>query len=165
MAAEEPDRNLDLKGILTHPLILKGVAAGLALGALGAAGGWWFWLKPQRDLARVRYETFQDVSTLFSLQLHYKKVKGVFAPDLDALLTLSPDRDAFKARMADHLDMNTIAVVGDADKFKVEANVLDKDRTLIRLKGPIVTPPRAAPRTLPVASQTDENGAPIDAPR
>lgn len=162
MDAAPPMEPVDWKHILTHPRTVKALLAGLVVGGLCAAGGWWFWLKPQRAVARMRYETMQDVSTLFGLQLHYFKVKGVYAPDLDTLLALSPDRDEFKARMAGHLDMSTLAVVGDAERFKVEANVLDKDRTLIKIKGPIETPKRVAPVLPPLAApRVDADGAPI----
>lgn len=163
MAAAEPEAPQTWTQRLWNPKTFVALAAGLAVGALGAAGGWWLWLKPQRDVARLRYETMQDVSTLFGLQRHYKEAKGVYAPDLDALLTLSPDRDAFKARMARHLDLNTIAIVGGTDTFKVEANVLDPDRTLIRIKGPIENAYNYAPASLPQqAPQTDGDGAPIN---
>lgn len=163
MAAAEPEAPQTWTQRASDPKFLAAIAAGLAVGALGAAGGWWFWLKPQRDVARLRYETMQDVSTLFGLQRHYKEVRGAYAPDLDALLTLSPDRDAFKAHMAQHLDLNTIAVVGSTDAFKIEANVLDSDRTLIRIKGPIENTYNYAPTSLlPQAQPLDVGGAPID---
>lgn len=163
MAAAEPQVPQTWTQRLFNPKTLAAVAAGLTLGTLIAAGGWWFWLKPQRDVARLRYETMMDVSTLFGLQRHFKEVKGVYAPDLDTLLTLSPDRDAFKARMAGHLDLTTIAVVGSTDAFKIEANVLDPDRTLIRIKGPIENAYNYAPTSLPQqAPQMDTDGAPIN---
>ena len=113
------------------------IVAGIAVGAAGAVGVWSVWLKPLRDDAQIRTETVQDTSKLFGLQLQYFQAQGAYANDLDTLLALDPDRAAFKAHMARHLDMSTIAVVGNAKKFKIEANALDKDRTLIKLKGPV----------------------------
>jgi hypothetical protein len=113
------------------------LAAGIAVSALGAAGTWSLYLKPIRTDAVMLSETLIDVTTLFALQLKYQKARGVYANDLDTLLTLSPDRDALKARLTRNVDMTTLAVVGDAKKFKIEANVLDRDRTLIKLKGPV----------------------------
>lgn len=156
---------LTWKERLSHPKTFLAVAAGMAVGALGVAGGWQFYLKPLRRVADLRYETMQDVSTLFGLQLHYKKVRGVYAPDLETLLSLSPDREDFKARMREHLDLNTIAVVGDAEKFKVEANVLDAERTLIRIKGPIETREPTPESALPLNESTTaagpDGGAPV----
>jgi hypothetical protein len=149
------------------PKNLALLAAGLAVGAVGAALGWQAWLKPQRELAEKRFNTLKDVTTLFGLQLQYKAANGVYANDLDSLLTLAPDRGAFKTRMAEHLDVATLAVVGTADKFKIEANVLDKERTLVKLKGPIATPPpREAPKLNPEASSAagPDAGAPVAAP-
>lgn len=165
MDAAETAAQPTWKEKMLHPRNLKalalGTALGLTVGGLAAAASWWFYLKPMRKVAELRYQTMKDVSILFGLQLHYFTVKGVYAPDLDALLTLSPDRDEFKARMAGHLDMTTLTVVGDAEHFKVEANVLDKDRTLIKIKGPVKTVRRAAP-VLPLAApRVDADGAPI----
>lgn len=148
----------------THPMTLAAVAAGLVVGGLAAAGGWWIALKPARETAERRYSTMQEISTLYGLQLQYKQLKGVYAGDLDALLSLMPDRDAFKARLAAHVDMNTLAVVGDAEKFKIEANVLDKERTLVRLKGPVHTQRRTAAPATPLPVAADEDGRPITPP-
>lgn len=122
-----------------RPLQLAGyILAGLAFGAAAAYGARRMILNPQRETARVRYETMMDVTRLYDLQEQYFKANGVYADGLDALLTLVPDREAFKKRMASHLDMTTIAIVGGPKKFRVEANALDKDRSLIKLRGPIL---------------------------
>ena len=121
---------------------------------------------PQSHAFDLRYETALDILALYRLQVSYKQANGTYANDLDSLLSLSPDRAAMKARMAGHLDINTLAVVGNADKFKLEANVLDAERTLIKINGPI--PKRvkghAAPIAEPSAAAGIEEGAPI-APR
>ena len=117
--------------------VLTALAAGLALGAAGAAVGWRVWLKPRRQESELRYETLRDITALFGLQLSYKIAKGTYANDLDALLTITPNSAALKARLAAHVDLSTLAVVGNAEKFKIEANVRDKDRTLMKLKGPL----------------------------
>ena len=59
--------------------------------------------------------------------------------------------------------MNTLTVVGDANKFKIELNVLDADRTLISVKGPIAPrAPPAAPLALPTQTPAmSAGGAPI----
>jgi hypothetical protein len=130
---------------LFNPSSARGLLLALATGAAAAGGGWWFWLKPHQELARVRFETDSDVLKLYGLQLRYKKAKGTYASDLDALLSLEPDAAARKARMADHMDLATLTIVGDAKKFKIEANVLDAERTLVKIRGPIQD--RPAPRS------------------
>jgi hypothetical protein len=125
----------------------------LAVGAAAAGAGWKLWLKPQQDLARLRFETTADVLTLYALETRYKRAKGVYANDLDALLAQEPDAAARKSRMGTHLDLSTLAVVGDAKKFKIEANVLDAARTLIKIRGPL--PDRPTPRAEgPLAPET-----------
>ncbi|MDE2510039.1 MAG: hypothetical protein KGL74_02855 [Elusimicrobia bacterium] len=114
------------------------IAAGLAVGAAAAFGARKAWLNPQQEAANVRYETLMDVTKLYDLQEEYFKAHGVYADGLDTLLTSVPDREAFKKRMASHLDLTTIAIVGGPKKFRVEANALDKDRSLIKLRGPIL---------------------------
>jgi hypothetical protein len=138
---------------------LKMLVLTAALGAAAAAGGWQVWLKPQRDVARMRFETTRDVLSLYGLEMQYKKAKGVYASDLDALLALAPDGAARKADMGRHLDLTTLAIVGDAQKFKIEANVLDADRTLIKIRGPIQD--RPAPRAeivVPLAAGSGVDG-------
>jgi hypothetical protein len=131
MSAAEPT------GTTKRLQLIGMIAAGLAVGAAGTAGAWYVWLKPQLDDARVRAATLEDISHLFGLQNDYMKAKGVYADGLDALLSTDPGREAFKARLASHVDMSTLAVVGGPKKFKIEANALDKERTLIKLKGPV----------------------------
>ncbi|MFI5347343.1 MAG: hypothetical protein ACHQ51_13295 [Elusimicrobiota bacterium] len=113
------------------------IFAGLLAGTVMALGVNAYWLKPQRESAQLRYETMIDITKLFTLQENYFKAKGVYADGLDTLLTIAPDRDEIKARLARHVDMATLAVVGGPKKFKVEANALDADRTLVKLKGPV----------------------------
>lgn len=122
------------------------VGAGLAVGAVGAGVGWQVWLKPQRELAQLRFDTMNDVLKMYGLQTAYKQAHGTYANDLETLLASSPDRAAFKARLASHVDINTVAVVNEGAKFKIEVNVLDKDRTLVKIKGP---PPEFVPRDAP----------------
>ena len=112
------------------------IAAAVATGASIAAGLWWVRLRPQSAASQRRYETFMDVLKLYDLQVAHKKVKGIYAGNLESLLVLSPDPAALKARLSAHADINTLTVVGNAERFKIEANVLDPQRTLIKIKGP-----------------------------
>lgn len=141
---------------------LAALAAAVVLGLLGAAGVRRVWLKPQWDASDRRFETSRDLMTLYSLQLDHKAAKGVFAGDLDSLLALSPEGAALKARLAAHVDMNTLAVVGDAERFKLEANVLDPERTLIKVRGPILESAAGPAPAADAASASGLNeGAPI----
>jgi len=130
---------------LFTPALFKMLLAAAALGAATAGAAWWAWLRPARDAAAMRAATVDDVLALYGLEMRYAKAKGSYASDLDTLLTLTPDGAQRKARMAGHLDLSTLAIVGDARKFKIEANALDAERTLVKIKGPIAD--RPAPRT------------------
>ncbi len=139
----------------------------LILGAAASGAAWQIWLKPLRVAQRQRFETTKDVLELYGLQLKYARAHGFYAGDLDALLALAPDGAARKARMAGHLDLTTLAVVGDAKKFKIEANVLDDDRTLIKIMGPIVDrpwSPKAGPTLEETGSAVGQNGLPVAPP-
>jgi len=131
---------------LAHPRTLLSLAAGVLVGVAGAAGGWWLWLKPQREAAHLRYEAMMDVLKLYDLQVKHKQARGAYADGLETLLASTGEREAIKARLAAHVDMNTIAVVNMGEKFRVEVNVLDPDRTLMKIKGP---PPEFTPRAAP----------------
>ena len=149
-----------------RPLVI--LAAALLAGGLGSTAGWLLWIKPQRDAAELRYRTVQDVAALFELQLRYRRTTGTFASNLNALLSLSPSGASMKAAMGRHLDLATLAIVGDPRRFKIEANVLDAERTLIKVKGPILNrAARAAPSSVPPALPPPENadGAPIESAR
>ncbi|NNN04896.1 MAG: hypothetical protein HKL90_03250 [Elusimicrobia bacterium] len=139
----------------------------LVVGAAASGAAWRLWLKPQNDAQRKRFETTEDVLELYGLQLKYARAHGFYASDLDALLALAPDGAARKARMAGHLDLTTLAVVGDAKKFKIEANVLDDDRTLVKILGPIFDrpwAPKAGPTLEETGGSVGQNGLPVAAP-
>ena len=139
----------------------------LVLGAAASGAAWQFWMKPQRETQRKRFQTTNDVLELYGLQMQFARAHGFYAGDLDALLALTPDGAARKARMAGYLDLTTLAVVGDAKKFKIEANVLDEDRTLIKIQGPIVDrpwSPKAGPTLEETGGTIGQNGLPVAAP-
>jgi hypothetical protein len=152
---------------LFHPLTLKSIAAGVAAGLALGAGYWHFVSKPGYDLLQKRFEATIDLAKLYKLQGDYKKAKGTYANDLDSLLALSPDGAALKASLAANVDMTTLTIVGDGKKFKLELNVLDGERTPIKVKGPF--PPRVRPTTpasLPLpAPPLNPDGAPLSSGR
>ena len=150
------------RNFLGDPSITAPIIAALAI---GLAIGLWLWARPQSEFSPKRYETARDILTLFDLQLSYKNAKGVYANDLDSLLAISPQGAAIKARLAQHLDMGTLVVGGGADKFRLEANALDAQRTLVKISGPV--PKRAhSSRTLAEASSSagSDAGAPVAPP-
>ena len=148
---------------LSHPKTLLAIVGGVALGAVAAAAWWRVMVVPAETLAHKRYQSTMDIVTMYGLQLSYKRAKGTYANDLASLLSVDPDAAALKASLAANVDMNTLTVIGDADKFRIELNVLDPDRTLIKIKGPI--PPRAPAAAPPVlrtqAPPMNADGAPI----
>jgi hypothetical protein len=147
---------------------LKGVVVSAAVGAAAAAGWWRVVDVPAQALLRKRYESTLDIVKMYGLQLSYKRAKGTYANDLASLLSVDPDGAALQANLAANVDMSTLAVDGDARKFKIELNVLDPERTLIKIQGPIPRRARAAaaPMALPMqAPAVDADGAPISSGR
>jgi hypothetical protein len=152
------------KNFFTQPRNLALLAAALTIGLIGASGGWWFWIKPKSDVAQLRYNSMKDVLLLYGLQLYHHKVKGSYANDLEALLALTRRPEKVRARLASHVDMNTLAVVSEGSKFKIEANVLDGERTLMKIKGPILTQSKPKDFNLPLemgSAVIPNAGAPI----
>jgi hypothetical protein len=139
------------------------IAGGLLVGA-AAAGVWWkVYLVPEQALVQKRYQSTVDIARLYGLQLSYKRAHGTYANDFPSLLTVAPEAAELKARLAANVDMNTLTVVGDANKFKIELNVLDGERTPIRVKGPVVEKkgaPESAAVPVPAAPMTSD-GAPL----
>jgi hypothetical protein len=135
-------------------------------GALGTAiaGAWWkIWVVPEQAIIHKRYQSTMDIARMYGLQLTYKRAHGTFANDFASLLTVEPDAAALKASLAANIDMTTLTVVGDEKRFKIELNVLDAERTPIRIRGPIVPKaPAAEPSALPApAPPMNADGAPI----
>lgn len=122
---------------LFAPRNLASMAAGLVLGSALVGGIWWFYTKPRVEAAQKIYDATMDLWVLYDLQLASKRSTGAYVNGLDALLATTKDGPALKTRLAGHIDLNTAAIVGEAAKFKIELNVLDKDRTLVKIKGPI----------------------------
>jgi hypothetical protein len=148
---------------LNEPRTWLVIAGGLLVGA-AAAGVWWkFWLVPEKALVEKRYQSTLDIARLYGLQLSYKRVHGTYANDFASLLSVAPEAAELKGSLAANVDMNTLTVVGDANKFKIELNVLDGDRTPIRVKGPVAekkAPAEPAAVPVPAAPMTSD-GAPI----
>jgi hypothetical protein len=122
---------------LTSPKGLKILAAAIALGAGSFAATYFLVYAPARATAKRRYDAQMAMLKLYDLQTAYRAARGTYAGSLEELLASSPEGPALRAELAANADINTLTVVGDEEKFKLEANVLDSERTLIKIKGPL----------------------------
>lgn len=134
---ESPTYFSQLKRALTEPRTLFVVALALALGAAGAGVGWKLFLQPARAIAAIRYQSHLGLMRLYDLQVAYHGAHGTYANDLDTLLASAPDGAKLRAQLAATMDINTLAVIGDATRFRLEANVLDPQRTSVKIRGPL----------------------------
>ena len=122
---------------LREPRTLGSIALALALGAAGAGVYWQLALKPMRAVAATQYQSHIALMRLYDLQVAYGDANGRYANDLDALLMSAPDGAQLREKLKGCVDLNTLAVVGDANGFKFEANVLDPSRTSVKIRGPM----------------------------
>ena len=147
---------------LRSPRTHATIAAAIAIGLAAAAAFWRVSMKPQQEIYRMRLETVGDLSRLYALQLSYKKAHGTFAGDLDALTAGAPDGAAIKAQLKANVDPSTLVIAGDAERFKIEVNVRDAERTLIKIKGPVTNESRPSGPAGPAPSPPpNADGAPI----
>jgi hypothetical protein len=126
-----------LKASFTEPRTLFIIALALTLGAIGAAVGRQVYLKPLRAIAYNRYQSHLCLMRLYDLQMAYRTANGTYANDLDTLLASAPDGAQLRAKLTASVDINTLAVVGDAARFRLEANILDPERTSVKIRGPL----------------------------
>jgi len=133
----EPSFFAKLKASFTQPMTLACIAGALALGAGGAALGRHFYLKPIRATADLRYQSHLGLMRLYDLQMEYHGANETFANDLDTLLASASDGPKLREQLAATMDINTLAVIGDANRFRLEANVLDERRTSVKIRGPL----------------------------
>jgi hypothetical protein len=136
-APSSPSPFAKLKRSLVEPRTLFYVALALALGAAGTGITWRFYLKPIRAVAETRYRAQAGLIRLYDLQVAYRKANGAYANDLDTLLMSAPDGAQLREKLKASVDLNTLAVVGDANRFRLEANVLDPERTSVKIRGPL----------------------------
>lgn len=122
---------------MKEPRSLGIIALALAIGAAGAAIGGKVYLEPQREIARTQFRAHNTLVKLYDLQMAHREAKGAFANDLDTLLGGVPDAAAIRADLKSSVDLNTLAVIGDAKRFRLEANVADPLRTSIKIRGPV----------------------------
>lgn len=121
---------LDKRALIIVALVLAVVAAGSAVYKKTV-------LKPELALATMRYEAQMGLMRLYDLQMEYRKGHEAYANDLEALLATAPDGAQLREKLKANMDISTLAVIGDADRFRLEANILDPQRTLVKIRGPL----------------------------
>ncbi|MDD5303440.1 MAG: hypothetical protein PHS14_10055 [Elusimicrobia bacterium] len=126
-----------LKSSLSDPRALLLVALVLAVTAAGSAVYKKLYLKPILAMAELRYQSHMSLMRLYDLQMEYRRGHGAYANNLDALLATAPDGAQLRERLKASMDINTLAVIGDEDRFRLEANVLDPQRTSVKIRGPL----------------------------
>lgn len=128
---------MDPTPLYTDPRVIGLVALAVGLAVGGAALGRRFYLAPIRATAAVQYQSHEALMRLYDLQVAYRGTNGTYANDLDSLLAGAPDAAKLRAQLAATVDMNTLTVVGDANRFRLEANLNDGQRTLVKFRGPL----------------------------
>jgi hypothetical protein len=155
--APRPSRLAELARLFLQPRVLGSIAAGLALGGVGTAIGYQVYLKPLRAIAQRRYGAHEALIRLYDLQLAYKNAHGAYANDLETLVGSAPDAEQLRAKLRANTDYSTLVVKGDAERFRLEANVLDRERTIFKFRGPFgasAAPARPEPEALPEPIQS-----------
>lgn len=122
---------------LKDPRTLGMIALSLAIGAAASGIGWKFYLEPQREIARTRFKAHNTLVKLYDLQMAHHEANGRFANDIDTLLNGVPGAADIRAELKASVDLNTLAVIGDENRFRLEANVSDSQRTSIKIRGPV----------------------------
>jgi hypothetical protein len=141
--APAESRLTHMKRLVSQPKALGLFAGLLLLGAGGVVAWRQVVLKPVRAIAEKRRGAHEALIRLYDLQMAHHRRRGTFANDLETLLAGSPDAQKIRDLIKANSDPNTLTVVGDADSFKLEANVLDPQRTIIKFRGPFPDKPRA----------------------
>lgn len=126
-----------LKDRFKDPKVLMHIAIAAAFSVAACGVGWQFYLKPQRAIAFTRYQSHDLLMKLYDLQIAYHAAHGTYADGLDALLASDPDGAQIRQRLRTCVDLNTIAVLGEQDRFRLEVNILDPQRTLVKIRGPL----------------------------
>ena len=126
-----------IKESFTDPRNLFYVLLAVVLGFAGAAAGWKLYIKPIRATADIQYRSHECLMRLYDLQMAYHGAHGTYAGDLDTLLASASDGAQLREKLKASVDINTLAVVGDASRFRLEINVLDPQRTSVKIRGPL----------------------------
>ena len=111
------------------------LVAVLALAGVGAV--WKFYLIPVRAVSNIRFQAHGSLMRLYDLQMAYHGAHKAYANDLETLLASASDGAQLREKLKASVDINTLAVVGDADRFRLEINMLDPQRTSVKIRGPL----------------------------
>ena len=136
-APSSPSDFAEPKKGLFGPRALLYAALSLALGAAAVGAGWRFHLKPLMAAERNRRQAELSLLRLYTLQEDYRNAHGTYANDLDAILAWAPDGAQLREKLKACVDLDTVAVIGDAKRFRLEINVLDPERTSVKIRGPV----------------------------
>ena len=139
MEPQAPAAKTDWNAAFRQKRSPKLIAGSLALGVALSGLGWQFYLKPIRAIAEKRIQTQKAMIRLYDLQMTFRGAHGTFANDPETLINSAPDASALREQLKANADYSTLTVVGDAEKFKLESNVLDPERTAIKIRGPFPT--------------------------
>ena len=120
----------DTRALVIVGLVLAGAAAGSAVYKKVV-------LKPELALATMRFDSQMGLMRLYDLQMEYRKSHEAYANDLETLLATAPDGAQLRDKLKASTDITTLAVIGDADRFRLEANIRDPQRTLVKIRGPL----------------------------
>lgn len=115
---------------------LPAAVAFTVISGAAAYGYWTLAVKPVRVIAQTRYKSHLAMMRLYDVQIAYRKTHDTYAKDLDSLLASVSDGPQLKAQLQATTDLSTLTVIGDAERFRLEANVLDPERTLVKFRGP-----------------------------
>ena len=135
-AASAPSFAASLKRRLFSRTALIALAVSLAAGWAGAMIARRVYLDPLQATAETRFRSHMSLMRLYDLQVAFRSARGTYANDLDTLLGSSPDGAKLRDQLKADIDINTLAVIGDANRFRLEANVLDAERTAVKIRGP-----------------------------
>ncbi|MBI2385070.1 MAG: hypothetical protein HYV14_03540 [Elusimicrobia bacterium] len=126
-----------LKAALKDTRAMVMVALVLAVAAAGSAVYKKLVLQPELALAEMRFHSHEGLMRLYDLQMEYRRTHETYANDLETLLAAAPDGAQLREKLKATMDISTLAVIGDADRFRLEANILDPQRTLVKIRGPL----------------------------
>lgn len=103
----------------------------------GAGAIWKFYVLPIREISNIRFQAHGCLMRLYDLQMAYHGTHGAYANDLETLLASVPDGALLREKLKASVDINTLAVVGDSERFRLEINMLDPKRTSVKIRGPL----------------------------